>query len=254
MYYLIFCVAAILLLSALMGLRRGLFKTVFGFLALIISIAAFYFFVPIATDYIMEYTEIDDRIEDRIYKKIETDTQKQVAESLRDAGIKKDVPKLTKEETLYILENDPDKDTQIKKIDELNLPGYIKNSFIENNNDDIYKMLGVESFYRYIARYSARLVVKVMTMVLTFVLIRLLLFVISLIIRRSMEENDVLSVADRIMGMILGLVVGIVIVWIFMVVASIAFGSSYDEMIRGNAFLETINDFNIITKLMSQIM
>ena len=89
MYYIVFCIAAILLLSALIGLKRGLFKTLFGFLALVLSIGTTYIASPYVSAFIMENTEIDESIENAIYEKIEKDTKKSVEESLKDAGIKK---------------------------------------------------------------------------------------------------------------------------------------------------------------------
>ncbi len=253
MYYLIFCILAILIMSALIGLKRGLFKTLFGFLAIILSLGVTYFASPIISGYIVEKTEIDDRIEDTIYKKIERDTQKSVAQSLKDAGVTKDLNKLTKEETLFILENDPDKETQIKNIDTLNLPENIKKLYINNNNDDIYDALGVTSFYRYMARYTARLIVNVISLAGTFVLIRLVLFLISFIITKTMDESPVLSGMDRLAGMVLGLGVGVVIVWVFMIIAGIAFGSDFDKMVSGNEILQKVNDTNLLLKLITGI-
>jgi uncharacterized membrane protein required for colicin V production len=238
-------------MSALIGLKRGLFKTLFGFLALILSIGVTYFASPYMTKAIIEYTEIDDRIEERIYKKIETDTQKSVAQSLKDAGVTKDLSKLTQEETKYILENDPDKETQVKQIDSLNLPDNIRSLFIENNNENMYNAIGVTGFYRYIARYTARLVVNVIALVGSFVLIRLVLFLISFIISRAMEEDPVLSGMDRLAGMVLGLGVGIVMVWVFMIIAGVAFGSEFDKMITGNEILQKVNDTNLLLKVIT---
>ncbi len=251
MYYLVFCIIAILIMSALIGLKRGIFKTLFGFLAIVLSIVATYFASPYISSVIIEYTEIDNRIEDTIYKKIETDTQKSVAESLKNAGIKDDLSKLTEEETRYILENDPDKETQIKHIDSLNLPDNIRSIFITNNNDNMYDLLGVTSFYRYIARYTARLIVNVIAFAATFVVLRLVLFLISFIISRTMEESPVLSGMDRLAGMVLGLGVGVVMVWVFMIVAGIAFGSEFDNMVAGNEIVQKINDTNILLKVLT---
>ncbi|MBO4863465.1 MAG: CvpA family protein [Eubacterium sp.] len=251
MYYIIFCILAILVLSALIGLKRGLFKTLFGFLALALSIGVTYFARPYVSAFIIEYTEVDDYIEEKIYKKIETDTQKNVAESLKDSGVTTDLSKLTLEETKYILENDPDKATQVAKIDGLNLPEYMKDLYIANNNDSVYEKIGVSTFYRYMAKYTAHLVVNAISFFATFIAIRLVLFLISLIIMKAMDEEPALSALDRFSGMLLGLAVGIGIVWIFMIIASLAFGSEFDEMIAGNRLIQLINDYNILLKVIT---
>ena len=253
MYYLLFCIGAILLMSALIGLKRGIFKTLFGFVALILTVAVTYFASPYITTFIMDNTQIDERIEDKIYKKIETDTQKTVAESLKNAGVTTDLNELTKKETKYILENDPDKETQIKQIDALNLPDYVKGAFIQNNTDNMYEKLGVTNFYKYISRYAARLIVNVIAIFGTFVVLRVILIIIAFIINRSMDEDPVLSGINRFLGMLLGLAVGVVIVWGFMIIASIAFGSQYDSMIAGNEILQKINDTNLLVKVITSI-
>lgn len=253
MYYIIFCVIAILILSALIGLKRGLFKTLFGFLAVILALGATYFVSPYVSSFIVENTEIDEYVEQKVYKKIETDTQKNVAESLKNSGVTTDLSKLTKEETKFLMENDPDKATQVQRLDSLNLPDYIRKLYIENNNDDVYKLLGVKSFYKYISQYTARLVVNVISLAVTFLAIRLVLLVISLIIRKTMEEEPILSGIDRFFGMILGLAVGLVVVWIFMIIASIAFGSEYDTMIGGNEILIKLNEYNLLLRILTNI-
>ena len=253
MYYIVFCIAAILLLSALIGLKRGLFKTLFGFLALVLSIGTTYIASPYVSAFIMENTDIDERIEDIIYEKIEKDTKKSVEESLKDAGIKKDLDKLSEEETKSLMENDPDKATQVQRIDSLNLPSHMKDLYIENNNDNIYSMLGVTGFYRYIAKYTSRLAVNAIGLIATFIALRLVLFLISLIIRKSMEADPVLSGADRFAGMILGLVAGIVVVWAFMIIAGLAFGSEFDSMIESSKIITFINNYNLLLKAITNI-
>ena len=68
MYYITFCVIAILIICALLGLKRGLFKTLFGLIAVVLSIGVTYVASPYISAYIVEHTEIDEYIENRIEK------------------------------------------------------------------------------------------------------------------------------------------------------------------------------------------
>ena len=68
---------------------------------------------------------------------------------------------------------------------------------------------------------------------------------------KAMDEEPALSALDRFSGMLLGLAVGIGIVWIFMIIASLAFGSECDEMIAGNRLIQLINDYNILLKVIT---
>lgn len=253
MYYLIFCVFAILIMSAIIGFRRGLFKTLFGFLAVIIAIAVTYFAAPYVGEYIIKNTKIDDRIEARIYTKLEANIHKQIANSFKNAGVTKDLDELTKEETKRILSENPDKATQIKMIDGFNVPETLKKSFIDNNNDEMYEMLGTDSFYKFVAAYSTRLIINVMAFLTTFIVIRLVLLLISIIGNIIMESVPVLSGINRVSGMLLGLLMGVVLVWIFMIIASLVFGADFDRMINGNVILEKINEYNLIARVILNI-
>jgi hypothetical protein len=53
--------------------------------------------------------------------------------------------------------------------------------------------------------------------------------------------------------MILGLIMGMIFIWIFMIIAGLAFGSSYDKMIEGNVILETLNEYNMVAKILMNI-
>ena len=246
MYYIVFCVIAIIVVCALVGTWRGLFKTLFGFLAVVISIVSTYYACPYLTQYIIQNTEIDEYIEDKIYDKFKDALEKKVEESLKDAGVTTDLENLTKQETNSLLETDPDKATQIQVIDGLNLTENIKKGFIENNNDSFYESLGITTFYRYIARYAAVLVTNALSFAMLFLVIRLIFAIIFIIINHATKKVPGLSLLNRFGGFLLGTAIGIVVVWIFMIIAGIAFGSSFDEMVAGNVILEKINDYNII--------
>lgn len=253
MYYIVFCVLAILLISAIVGLRRGLFKTLFGLLSLVLSIVAAYFINPYVSSYIINNTEIYLEIESRISEKIEEKVESQIQQSLEDAGVTTDLEDITSAETEKALTESPDKSTQIQMIDAMNLPNSVKTSFIENNNDDIYSSLNITGFYDYLAKYAARMVVNMLCYVVIFVLIRLVLLLISLIITSAMDGDAVLSGFNRFAGMLLGLGVGFIIIWIFMIIAGFAFGSAYDSMIEENQLLQMINDNNLLLRLIMSL-
>ncbi|MCR5543895.1 MAG: CvpA family protein [Eubacterium sp.] len=253
MYYIVFCILAILIMSSIIGFRRGLFKTLFGFLALIITIGLTYVLNPIVTSYIIDNTEIDEYIENRVYSKLESDINRRVAESFKDSGVTTDLKALTAEETGRIMEENPDKATQIQLIEGLNLPKGIRNNIIENNNDEMYNTLGITTFYKYISSYAARLVVNALAFVGTLIAIRLILLLINIIGNIMIEEVEILKGVDRTGGLLLGLGVGFMIVWIFLIIANIAFGSAFDGMIEGNAILQKINDTNILMKILMNV-
>ena len=68
-----------------------------------------------------------------------------------------------------------------------------------------------------------------------------------------MEADPVLSGADRFAGMLLGLAVGIVVVWVFMIIAGLAFGSEFDSMIESSKIITFINNNNLLLKAITNI-
>ena len=117
----------------------------------------------------------------------------------------------------------------------------------------MYNTLGITTFYKYISSYAARLVVNALAFVGTLIAIRLILLLINIIGNIMIEEVEILKGVDRTGGLLLGLGVGFMIVWIFLIIANIAFGSAFDGMIEGNAILQKINDTNILMKILMNV-
>ena len=253
MYYIYFGIGAILLISAIVGLKRGLLKTLFGLIALVASLAATFFITPYVSNYLIEETHIEDAVEEKIYSKFEGVMKAKVKESLENAGVTTDLSKLTDEETQDLLESEPDKATQVQVIDGLDLPDIAKTDFIENNNDDMYAALGIDSFYRYISRYAARRIVKMGTYVAVFIFLRLIFLLIGIIITHTVEELPALSAANRFCGMVFGLASGMILIWIFMIVASFIFGAAYDGMIAQSEVLALIDKNNLVLYLIQKL-
>lgn len=253
MYYLVFGIIAIICICGLVGLRRGLFKTLFGFIALILSIVVTYVVNPYVTEYIIDNTEIYTEIESRVYKKIEDKMEAKVKASLEDAGVTTNLKEMTAEETAKLFEEEPDKATQMQYIDELNIPSSVKTSIIENNNDAVYESFGITSFYSYLAKYAARLILNALCFVAIFIVLRLIFLLIRIIISQVIDSNPVLAGVNRLGGFLLGIVWGFALIWIFMIIASFAFGSSYDSMIEGNQLLVLLDKNNLLMKLLMNI-
>ena len=62
MYYTTLCAIAIIVICGRIGLSRGLFKTLFGLLALVLSIAVTYYVSPYLGTYVIENTDGEETI------------------------------------------------------------------------------------------------------------------------------------------------------------------------------------------------
>ena len=254
MYYLLFSCGAIMLLSVIIGFRRGLLKSLLRVIALIIAIGAAYFLSPIVVDLLYEKTDWDERLEQQIYTKIESGIHKQVADELENAGVKaEDIAEVAKEETRHIMEEATDKATQIEMIRNMQIPDAIKDLLVENNNEGIYKSLNVDGFYRYMSAFLTKIVMNVVGTAGTYFLVLIILLIICWLIGRAIKDVPILAGIDKIGGIILGAVVGLGIIWLFMAIAFVVLRGSYSNMIGDNPILMFLDQNNIFIKLLMNI-
>lgn len=250
MYYMLFCCGLIFLLAVIIGFRRGVLGSLLRVVAFIIAVVATIVAAPIVVDLLYEKTDLDERIEKKIYTEIESYIQRQVADQLEAAGVEaKDIPDLTAEETKYILDEGTDRATQMEIIQGMKIPELFKNRLIENNTDKIYSKLGVSNFYHYVASYMTKTIMNVIGNAVTFLGILLILLIICLILGSVVREVPVLAGVDKLGGMILGGVIGLALVWIFMTIASIAMHDSYNSLLGGNPLLVWLDENNLFAKI-----
>ena len=253
MYYLVFGIIAIICICGLVGLRRGLFKTLFGFIALILSIFVAYYVNPYVTDYVVENTEFSSAAEEKIYNRLQKDMEKKMKQSLEDAGMPGDLEKMSKEETAKLMEEQPDKATQMEMIRYMKLPQVLKDKIIENNNEGMYSKLNVTGFYRYMSAYLTKIIMNVIGSAGTYLAIQFVLLIICWILGAAVKEVPILTGIDKLGGIILGAVVGLAIIWIFMAIAFCALRGSYSEMIGDNPILTLLDKNNVFIKLLTNI-
>ena len=67
------------------------------------------------------------------------------------------------------------RDVQVAAIEKADLPDVFKNLLSVNNNSEIYKELGVDTFAQYVGSYLARLIINIVAFLCTFVLITIVL-------------------------------------------------------------------------------
>ena len=111
-------------------------------------------------------------------------------------------------------------------IEGTELPEALKRALIENNNDEIYRMLGVEAFVDYVASYLADRIIHTLAFVILFLAvyigIRLLAHALDLIARLP-----VLYGMNQIAGALLGLIQALAYFWIFCLVLELFAGTGW---------------------------
>lgn len=179
-----------LLLMILYGHYKGFIRLAVSMFALIISLTAVRVAMPAVSGMIREKTALSDVISENTKKWIGIETTNQPPE---DGG---GLPA-----------------TQRLMIEQSDLPQTIKDILIENNNSEVYEMLGVDAFADYIGRYLAEIILNSVVFLALFlifyVVIRLVVSWLDII-----AKLPVLSGINKLAGALLGLAQGLVFLWI----------------------------------------
>ncbi len=204
--------AVILLICIVIGAVMGFLRFTIPVIALAVAIVLTSFAMEPVFGIIKNYTPVYYSVKESVEKKM--------------------LPEVPAETTVV---------QQVSVIDEAPLPQVLKTKLLENNNSEIYDLLGVSSFVDYVGSYTANLVVKGITFLVCVILIAVLIRLIAGALH-IVEDLPVVHGINKLAGALLGAATGVVIIWIGFVVITIFVSSPwakelYDK-IDGNAVLK----------------
>lgn len=185
-----------LLLMVLYGHYRGFLRIAVAMSALVISIIVAQLATPHITSFLKNNTEIQQLAEQGL---------------LKAAGLEP--------ESADVSENLQPSHQRIL-IEDLHLPQQMKDVLMENNNNEIYHRLGVETFLGYVGAYLADMVLNLVGSVVLFVVVYLSL---RLLVRwlDLVAKLPILSGINQIAGAILGGIRGLLWLWAGFLVADL---------------------------------
>lgn len=177
-------VIGVILIFATNAYRKGLLKTCFGFLPMAASLGASHFIAPLVSKFLRTtplFTSLNDKIASSLH-----------LDSLFAEGVTS---------------------VQSDYIHNLQIPDFLKNSMLENNNPVVYDILKVDKIQDYISGYLANMCLNILGLIATFVIVyigvRLFLGALNIVF-----QLPVLSFFNRVCGLIVGTLQGICIIWI----------------------------------------
>ncbi len=184
-------VAGIYLLGmVLYGHHRGFIRLVVSMLAVVLSLSIVRVSLPTVTGYLKENTNLQQTISKNMQKSMGLELE---GDSL---GEPTDTPSV-----------------QRTVIESLKLPQSVKKALIENNNSEVYQMLGVQAFTDYIGGYLADMILNSAGFVLLFAAI----YLFSKLVMKWLDiiaRLPILSGINKIAGALLGGLEGLVFLWI----------------------------------------
>jgi len=199
--------AVFLLAMILRGHYRGFLKIAVSMSALVLSLVIVRLATPYVTNFMKENTAVQHVMEQGLLKMagVELDSAAEQEEIQHPAG-------------------------QRVIIEHLRLPEQMKEALIENNNNEVYNLLGVEAFFDYIAAYLANMMLNIIGSVLLFLLVYI---VLRLAIRwlDVIARLPILSGLNQIAGAILGGVQGFLILWVLCLVLKAYAGTEWGQIV-----------------------
>lgn len=212
----------------LYGHYRGFIKLSVSALALVISLLSVHVARPYVTDWLKNETPAYEAIKQGMENAIGLDDI--FSEADGDAA--------------------PEKSEERRIIEGLELPDQLKQLLIENNNGEVYKMMGVELFRDYIGGYLADVIIKIIAFVLVFLVVFILLHV-AVIWLDLIARLPILSGINKISGAVLGGVEALIFVWIaclvFTALSGTEAGAAVMKQINASSWLSWIYNHNVLS-------
>lgn len=174
-----------LLAMVLYGHYRGFLRMSVNLLALILSICIVRMMTPYITTYIRENTQLHHVIENAL------------ADAVELPGGSDEMWQPSYQRTA---------------IERLKLPCQMEKILLENNNSEIYRLLGVDTFLEYVGMYLTNMVLNMIGGAILFIAVNL---TIRILIRwlDLIARLPILSGINQIAGALLGGVQGLIFIW-----------------------------------------
>lgn len=184
-HWLSFTAGGFLLAMILYGHYRGFLRIAITLISLVLSIVIVRVATPYVTTYIRENTGLRHTIEKTL---IET------------MGITDDAGDIQLPAQQRML------------IENMELPRQMKEALLENNNSEIYHLLGVDTFLGYVGNYLTSMILNIIGSVVLFVAINILM---QLAIRwlNLIAKLPIVSGINQIAGALLGGLQGLLFLW-----------------------------------------
>lgn len=220
-----------LLAMILYGHHRGFIRLAVSMVALIAALAIVHVSMPKITGYLKENTKIQQTL---------SDTMKEAV------GVNR--PDQTEDSTPSV---------QQSIIENLNLPQNLKAALIENNNHQVYDLLGVNAFADYIGNYLADMILNSIGFVILFILVYLL---IRLVVGwlDIIAKLPIISGINKIAGALLGGIQGLFFIWIFSLVlmacSGTAWGMSLIHQVEASPWLSFLYEHNFLNAVVVSVI
>lgn len=142
-------------------------------------------------------------------------------------------------------------------IENMDFPEQMKNALLENNNSEVYQILGAETFTQYVSSYLSNAIINMIAFLLVFVVtftaLRILTVWLDLV-----AKLPILAGTNQIAGAILGGAEGLLFLWILClfvtVLAATDLGKLLLHQIENSAWLSFLYNHNLLAELVMNVV
>ena len=137
-------------------------------------------------------------------------------------------------------------------IEGLSLPQDVKRMLLENNNSQMYEILGVNAFVEYIGSYLANMILNWAGFVVMFIFVSIML---RLIVKwlDIMAKLPVLSGMNKLAGAVLGGIQGLFFIWIVSLLVTACSSTPWAlailRQVEASKWLSVLYHYNLLSKI-----
>lgn len=216
-------VLAVFVFCIMNGIRRGFIRTAAAMASFFVSMALVYLLNPYVTDFLEQKTPVYEMVEEKCTEAVTAGLEGQMKEQ-GESVVMEDLP----------------------------LPESLKEVLLKNGTD--YKDSLVESFAGYLSSSITHIIVSTISFLITLALVSLI-FRIMVSVLDGIFSLPVLSLFNRMAGAAAGCVQGLLIVWVFFLIVTLCFDTSWGrqavEMAQANPVTKWLYDSNLLLKFIS---
>jgi len=218
-----------LALLTIAGYKRGLVKTVFGIVSVVLVIVLVTLLTPTAKMLIREtpvYTYVKEKVSTFVEENVS------IEDTIVGIGAKE----------------------QKKLIEKLPISESMQQQLIADNTEDGYKKLEVDNFMDYLVEAVTENIINAIAFIILFMVI-LIAVKIAIGLLGIVAKLPVLNALNKSGGAVLGLAEGVIIIWIGCIVLSAFSTAPWAEEIfkeiNNNVFLNLIYSNNLLSQFIS---
>lgn len=142
-------------------------------------------------------------------------------------------------------------------IEGMEFPEQIKNALLENNNSEVYQLLGAETFTQYVSAYLSHAMIDIIAFLLVFIVVFAALRILTVWLD-LVAHLPVLSGANKLAGAALGGIEGLLFLWVLCLFLTALSATEAGRMllwqVEDSTWLSFIYNHNFLADLVMNVV